>query len=58
MTDYRNPLVAEAMKVMGYVQRFGLGLPLAKRELEKNGNPPPAFQFQPGSVLVVIRNIR
>ncbi len=58
VTDYRNPLVAEAMKVMGYVQRFGLGLPLAKRELEKNGNPPPEFEFQPGSVLVVIRSIR
>jgi ATP-dependent DNA helicase RecG len=58
VTDYRNPLVAEAMKVMGYVQRFGLGLPLAKRELEKNGNPPPEFQFQASSVLVVVRSVR
>jgi len=32
-TDYRNPLVAEAMKVLGYVQRFGLGVPLAKEKL-------------------------
>jgi len=54
-TDYRNPLVAEAMKVMGYVQRFGLGLPLAQRELQKNGNPLPDFVFEAGSVLVVVR---
>lgn len=26
-TDYRNPLVAGAMKVLGYVQSFGLGVP-------------------------------
>jgi ATP-dependent DNA helicase RecG len=55
-TDYRNPLLAEAMKVLGYVQRFGMGIPLAYRELEKNGNPPPEFHFQPNSVLAVVRN--
>ena len=54
-TDYRNHLVAEAMKVMGYVQRFGLGIPLATRELEKNGNAPPEFEFRPESVLVTVR---
>jgi len=53
-TDYRNPLLAEAMKVLGFVQRFGLGLPLARQELEKNGNPPLEFSFQPSSVLVTI----
>lgn len=46
-TDYRNPLLAEAMKVLGFVQKFGYGLPLAHRELEKNGNPPPEFSFEP-----------
>jgi ATP-dependent DNA helicase RecG len=55
-TDYRNPLLAEAMKVLGYVQRFGMGIPLALRELEKNGNPPPEFQFHPNSVLAVVRS--
>lgn len=54
-TDYRNPLLAEAMKVLGYVQRFGMGIPLARRELEKNANPPPEFQFTAPGVLVVIR---
>ncbi len=54
-TDYRNPLIAEVMKVLGFVQRFGLGLPLAHTQLEKNGNPRPDFQFQPNSVLAVVR---
>jgi cellulose biosynthesis protein BcsQ len=29
VTDYRNPLVAESMKVLGYVQRFGAGIAIA-----------------------------
>lgn len=54
-TDYRNPLIAEAMKTLGFVQRFGMGIPLARKELEKNGNPPPEFHFEPTDVLVTIR---
>ncbi len=54
-TDYRNPLIAETMKVLGYVQRFGFGIPIARKQLEKNGNPPPEFQFRPESVLVTLR---
>jgi len=57
-TDYRNPLLAEAMKVLGYVQRFGLGIPLAKDELKKNGNPEAEFQFNPESVLVTVKSKR
>ena len=55
VTDYRNPMIAEAMKVLGFVQRFGMGIPLARKELEKNGNPPPEFQFEGSSVLVTLR---
>lgn len=54
-TDYRNPLVAEAMHVLGYVQRFGYGVPLAKRALAENGNPPPEFDFEPTQVAVTVR---
>jgi len=46
-TAHRNPLVAEAMRILGYVQTFGIGIPLAKQALEKNGNPPVEFQIQP-----------
>ncbi len=55
ITDYRNPLLAEAMKVLGFVQRFGMGIPLAQKELEKNGNPPPEFQVEPSGILAVVR---
>lgn len=44
-TDYRNPQLAEAMRVLGFVQRFGYGIPLARRELQRNGNPPPDFRL-------------
>jgi ATP-dependent DNA helicase RecG len=55
ITDYRNPHLAEAMKNLGYIQRFGLGIPLARNELDKNGNPPPEFDVQDAHVLVTIR---
>jgi ATP-dependent DNA helicase RecG len=55
ITDYRNPHLAEAMKNLGFVQRFGLGIPIARQELAKNGNPPPEFVVQEDQVLVTIR---
>ena len=55
VTDYRNPHLAEAMKVLGYVQRFGVGIGIARRELAKNGNPPPEFVVEPSHVLATIR---
>lgn len=55
VTDYRNPHLAEAMRNLGYVQRFGIGIPLARRELEKNGNPPPEFCPTDTHVLVILR---
>ena len=54
-TDYRNPLLAEAMRNLGYVQRFGMGIPLAVQDLRKNGNPEPEFLFEPSSFLVIVR---
>jgi ATP-dependent DNA helicase RecG len=55
ITDYRNPLIAEALKSLGYVQRFRLGFPLARKELERNGNPPLTFHCTPEAVLVTLR---
>ena len=54
-TDYRNPNLAEAMKVFGYVQRFGVGIPTAIRELLRNGNPEPEFTIEDAFVQVTIR---
>jgi ATP-dependent DNA helicase RecG len=55
ITDYRNPHLAEAMKNLGYVQRFGFGIPLTRQELARNGNPPPEFVIEGAHVLAVIR---
>ena len=41
LTDYRNPNIAKALRVLGYVQHYGAGIPTAERELKRNGNPPP-----------------
>jgi ATP-dependent DNA helicase RecG len=54
VTDYRNPLLAEAMKSLGYVQRFGLGFPLARKELQRNGNPDLQPECNPNAILVTI----
>lgn len=45
LTDYRNPNLAEAMRTLGFVQHFGMGIPIAKRLLAENGNPAPEFQI-------------
>lgn len=55
VTDYRNPHLAEAMKVLGYVQRFGVGIATARRLLADNGNPPPEFEPRDTHVLVTVR---
>lgn len=55
VTDYRNPTLAEAMRSLGYVQRFGVGLPIARRSLEENGNPPAKFDVDPAYVGVTVR---
>lgn len=54
-TDYRNQVVAEGLKVTGFVQRFGMGLPLARQRCLESGNPPPEFVFQPSAVLALVR---
>lgn len=55
ITDYRNPNLADAMRVMGFVQRFGIGIQTAKAELIKNGNPELEFQIEPMTVLATVR---
>jgi ATP-dependent DNA helicase RecG len=57
VTDYRNPNLAEALRVLGFVQHYGAGIPTARRELAKNGNPPPEFNVQPTYVGVTVRAV-
>ncbi len=57
VTDYRNPLVAEIMHHLGFAQRFGMGIPLARKALADNGNPPPEFCFETTYTSVTIRAV-
>jgi ATP-dependent DNA helicase RecG len=52
--SYRNPVIAEAMKSLGFVNRFGYGVQRAQALLAQNGNPPAQFEFDEHSVLVKI----
>lgn len=52
--SYRNPVIAEAMKSMGFVNRFGYGVQRAQNLLAENGNPPAQFEFDTHTVLVKI----
>jgi ATP-dependent DNA helicase RecG len=56
INDYRNPVLAEAMKALGYVERFGTGIARARSSLRANGNPAPDFVFEPTHVRVTIRS--
>lgn len=53
--DYRNPNLAAAMKDLGYVQRFGVGIATARRELDKNGNPELEYQVEDSCIAAIIR---
>ena len=55
VTDYRNLHLAEAMRNLGYVQKFGVGIALSRKELEKNGNPPLEFRIEDTYVLAILR---
>jgi ATP-dependent DNA helicase RecG len=55
VADYRNPTVAEALKSLGFVERFGVGIQIARRHLADNGNPPLEFTTQAQHVLATIR---
>lgn len=54
ITDYRNPNLAESMRVLGLIQRFGAGISLAQQQLKLNGNPPAEFKDLEHLVTVVI----
>jgi ATP-dependent DNA helicase RecG len=44
--DYRNPVIAEALKTLGYVNKFSRGVIRTKILLQKNGNPAPIFDVK------------
>lgn len=53
--DYRNPALSEAVKNLGYINAFNVGVKAAIAALTKNGSPDPEFiKDQPTSFLVKI----
>lgn len=57
VSDYRNPLIAEAMKVLGYVNRFSRGVYRVQKELVENGNGKAVFDFSLVTAFRVIENV-
>ena len=48
-SDYRNVVIAESMKRLGYVNRFNYGIRRAMDELTKSGNGEPNFDISLGT---------
>lgn len=44
-SDYRNVVLAEALRIIGYVNKFNYGVKRAIFELKKNGNGTPDFNL-------------
>ena len=44
-TSYRNPVVAEALAVLGFVNQYGRGVLRAQAALKANGSPEAKFEF-------------
>jgi len=43
INDYRNPIIAGAMKTLGYVNKYNRGIGQVQKELSENGNPKAEF---------------
>ena len=54
MNDYRNPIVAEGMKIMGFVNMFNHGVQNVKDLLKENENPQPSFNVDKITVFEVV----
>jgi len=57
VNDYRNPIISEAMKVLGYVNRYNRGIIRVQKELEENGNGKAKFDLKLGTAFKVVEPI-
>lgn len=55
ITDYRNPNIGDVLKTFGFIQAFGRGIAIARREMAKNGNPEPEFQTNQSAVVCILK---
>lgn len=54
VNDYRNGVVAEAMKVLGFVNRFSRGVLRVEDELKANNNGEPDFKLHLETAFLVV----
>ena len=54
-TAYRNPVLAEAAKTLGFANRFGRGITLAESLLQKNGSPPLEYVVGENHLAMIVR---
>lgn len=53
VNSYRNPVIAEALRVLGYVNKFNRGIARVQKELSENGNGPANFTVDKITVFAV-----
>jgi ATP-dependent DNA helicase RecG len=53
-TAYRNPVLAEAAKTLGFANRFGRGIALAKRHLNENHSPPLSYIIAQNHIAMIV----
>ena len=53
VNDYRNPVIAEALRIMGYVNKFNRGIARVQKELVENGNGRAVFTVDKVTVFSV-----
>lgn len=57
VNDYRNGVVAEGMKVLGFVNRYSRGVQTVQEELKNNGNGEAEFKLHLGTAFLVIEKL-
>lgn len=53
VNDYRNPIIAEALKILGYVNKYNRGIARVQKELHDNGNGEALFTLNKVTVFAV-----
>lgn len=54
VNDYRNPIIAQALKIMGYVNMFNRGVSRVKSMMVENGGKEPTFNVDKITAFEVI----
>ena len=57
VNDYRNGVVAEGMKVLGFVNRYSRGVQTVQDELKSNGNGEAEFKLHLVTAFLVVEKI-